>query len=633
VLVLAQIASVLIYALPLIAVLVLAARVDRRPADLAVLVAATVAVDLLAVMLLSRLMRLELAAFTSRVLWIGGAGLWFDRRLRRRGLRPARPAALDGRAIAGIALAVLVAAALSAVLSRPYAIWDRELHIPFVAALRGQRMPFASPYEPGAAFHYHFSGDVLASMFQIFSFNVLNASLALSLAHDVMFALIGVATGLALIGSGPKPIHVVVLSVVAVLLSGPCVLRFGVGEPYLGYSYYALYIWGFRPHQHIAMLIFVGIVVILLERSKRPDTPDGIAATVAMMCLLPVTDETSAAVIGLCLGIAWLFDPGLLASTRRRGVVLLGGLAVAFVVTNLLFQASLAPGGPIQRMSFVAPRSPGVQQPPLPLSTGAGWVALVADTFPVWTILLAIVLVAARSGDGRPGVRRGLLVFAVALAVVSIFGLTTADVNGGAPEAHRFLTAALFMFPVFGVLCFHDWWPSGSLRRALVLAALMLGAGSTVLWLSHYPRHPTPEWYFRQRGKNLHQSDCRALAGARLGQRPATVYVEASVFYAYTGCRPSFVAGHRRTTYWMRKEYPTLGVGALEQLGKEVLAADANVDAICPTGRPPGTVDPVCTYALTHVVCAPEGTDFLRCPLAPADRQAILAQVAGAVRH
>ena len=82
-------------------------------------------------------------------------------------------------------------------------------------------------------------------MLQVFSLNILHASLALSLAHDVMFALIGVTLALAMLASGRRSHHVVVLSVAAVLLAGPCVLRFGVGEPYLGYSYYALYVWGF----------------------------------------------------------------------------------------------------------------------------------------------------------------------------------------------------------------------------------------------------------------------------------------------------------------------------------------------------------------------------------------------------
>jgi len=627
VVVFAQIVSTAVYLIPVALVVILWARREARLDELAALIPATVAVDLLLVMLLCRVMRLEWAAIASRVLWVAGAGLYFDRRLRRPGIRPARPAALDARAAFGLGLGALTGAVLSLILSRPNAIWDRELHIPFVASLRGQQMPFASPFEPGVAFHYHFSGDVLASMLQVFSFSTINASLALSLAHDVMFTLIALVIGLALLRSGPRPAHVVVLSVAAVLLSGPCVLRFGVGEPYLGYSYYALYIWGFRSHQHVAMLLFVGIAAVLLARNdKSQPIAGGTAALVAMMGLLSVTDETSAAVLGLCLGIAWLIDPELLAPTRRRGLVLLGGLLAALIVTNLVYAGSLAPGGPVQRLSFVAPRSPGVQQPPLPLSTPEGMMALVADTFPIWTILLAVALVAVRRGQGegdRP-LRRGLVVFALALTVVSIVGLTTIDVNGGPPEGHRFLTAAIFLFPVVGVLCLDRWWRPGSLGRALVLAGLMLGGGSTLLWLSHYPGHPTPEAHFRQRGKNLHTSNCRELAGARFGQKPAVSYVESSIFYAYTGCRPSFAAGDRRTKYWQRKEYPTLGTRALREVDREMVPAVATVDAVCPAGRGPGDVDEVCAYALTRTACVPEGTDFVRCPLSPADRRAIL---------
>jgi len=270
----AQIVSTAVYLIPVALVVILWARREARLDELAVLIPAAVAVDLLLVMLLCRVMRLEWAAIASRVLWVAGAAAYFDLRLRRPGIRPARPAALDARAAFGLGLGALTGAVLSLILSRPNAIWDRELHIPFVASLRGQQMPFASPFEPGVAFHYHFSGDVLASMLQVFSFSTINASLALSLAHDVMFTLIALVIGLALLRSGPRPAHVVALSVAAVLLSGPCVLRFGVGEPYLGYSYYALYIWGFRSHQHVAMLLFVGIAAVLLSRSGPSEGPE-----------------------------------------------------------------------------------------------------------------------------------------------------------------------------------------------------------------------------------------------------------------------------------------------------------------------------------------------------------------------
>ena len=68
-----------------------------------------------------------------------------------------------------------------------------------------------------------------------------------------------------------------------------------------------------------------------------------------------------------------------------------------------------------------------------------------------------------------------------------------------------------------------------------------------------------------------------------------------------------------------------LGLPALVQLNTEMVAADASVDAVCPAGRRPGDVDPVCTYALARTHCAPDGSAYLRCPLTPADRKAILS--------
>jgi len=357
---------------------------------------------------------------------------------------------------------------------------------------------------------------------------------------------------------------------------------------------------------------------------------------VVVIAILTVTDETSTAVLGLCLGAAWLVEPTLLAPTRRQGAAVLGGLAVAFVATNLLFDASLAPGSPVQKIALCAPRSPGVQQPPLPLTTGPGWVALIADTVPIWAILAAIGMLIARSApaDRKPG--RGLLVFLCALAGVALVGLTAVEINRSPPESHRFLTAALFMFPVVGVLAL-DWWPPGTLRRVFVFGALALGAFSTLLWLSHYPKHPTPERWFRQHGPGLHSESCRTTAAARLGQTPALVHVDANVFYSYAGCRPTFVAGKRGSQFEMKLR-PTLGLDGFRQLDRETLKPDEAIDAICPapTATAPGSgpasasgdVDAVCGYALAraHARCEPEGSAYVRCPLSPADRRAILAR-------
>src|SRR5262245_35526312 len=121
---LAQAAAAALTLVPVAVVLALYARRDRALWQLAAAIPAAVAVDLRVVLVLCRVVRLEAAAFASRALWLGG-GAWLWWRRRRRGEAPAWPAALDRRALVTLGLAALAAAALSAVLSRPYAIWDR----------------------------------------------------------------------------------------------------------------------------------------------------------------------------------------------------------------------------------------------------------------------------------------------------------------------------------------------------------------------------------------------------------------------------------------------------------------------------------------------------------------------------
>ena len=188
---LAQAVAVAVYLVPIAVVLALSARRDRSLAWMAAAIPAVVAADLLGTMLLCWVLRLELAAGVSRVLWLAGGALWYDRRHRRRGLRLERPAALDRRAVAGVAAAALVAIVLSADPVAPVRdLGSRAAH----PLGRGPARPAAAVperYDPGIALHYHFSGDVAGVDAADYSFDVLNASLALSLAHDVMFALIG----------------------------------------------------------------------------------------------------------------------------------------------------------------------------------------------------------------------------------------------------------------------------------------------------------------------------------------------------------------------------------------------------------------------------------------------------------
>ena len=85
---------------------------------------------------------------------------------------------------------LLVGFYLSYDISSRFWIWDREWHTPFTSALRVQRMPFRNVYEPALTLRYHMAGDLFAALLQSLSFARMNASRALSFAHDMQSALL-----------------------------------------------------------------------------------------------------------------------------------------------------------------------------------------------------------------------------------------------------------------------------------------------------------------------------------------------------------------------------------------------------------------------------------------------------------
>ena len=433
---LAQLVATALTIVPVVVVVALVARRNGALWRLAAAIPAAVAVDLLATMLLCRILRLEVAAFTSRALWLGVGGWLLLRRRKQQGAGLEWPAALDRRALVALGLAALAAAVLSLVVSRPYAIsGSRAAHPRRVGAPRpadpvcervrtGRRLSLPlhgqRPGGDGADVLVRRPERVAGALAR--TRHRVRPDRALSRPRDAR--------------DQPTPVHVVVLGVVAVLLSGPCLLRFGVGEPFLGYNYYSFYNWAFRPANSVSLLMLSGITAVLMARGCEPAAPDtsgraGLGALTAMVTVMAVTDETATGVLGLCLGIAWLADWRLLGPRRRDGALLLGALAVGFVVTNVLFDASLTGGTPA-KLALVAPRSPGVQQAALPLNTRAAWVALIADTVPIWAVAIAIAVATRRArrdlADRRAG--RSLLAFLAALFVVSLVGLTCVEGNG-----------------------------------------------------------------------------------------------------------------------------------------------------------------------------------------------------------
>jgi hypothetical protein len=629
---LAALEALLLYLAPLAALLVLRSRRDRPLWEIALDLPLAVALDLLVVHALARVLTLETAVLVSRPLWLAAAGTAAAVRLRR-GWRPAWPAALGRRELAITLAAVVLAVGLSVVLSRaPYAAWDRRLHIPLVSSLRAQRIPFSNVFDPGIQLYYHFAGDVLAAELQTLSFAVIGSSHALSLAHDLVFGLIGASVALLLRGIGYRSLWVAPLGALAVLLEGPVTFLRPERRLTNGYSFTNWLTLSFRPHVSLAGLLYVGFVgaafVRLRDRSWSTRVPASHTAPVLLACTaaLAITDEGSLGLLGLALGAAWLVAPELLHEKRLPGLALLGGLLVALVLPNVAFGGALGPGAPKHAITLVPWRSPGYHNPPLALATLVGWNQLMWDLAPMLVVLagglLALFVVKSRA-------LRVTFAFYAVLLAASILGLTRVEVGGEPLESHRFVTVAGFLAPMLALawarLCTGPS-PTGRSRAPLAVPVLLggalLGPASTLEWLSQTAPgelHHFDHFWSRE---DHYALDCRADYGARLGETPREEYLAKAVYHGYSGCHPVWAPGRRVARQWDIKTESMIEHPALVEVDR-LTPADQPLRMECPAGA---SDDPACVWAAAHGRCARIGKQAQRCDVPPPERKNLLRE-------
>ncbi len=592
----ASAAAILLYLLP-VAVVVWFQR-GRGAAALAIAMPMAVAVDLLGVLVLSLMFRVETAVLLARGGWVVGAAVWWWRDRGR--VQPAPPRTGESRGVAARVIAALgpgiitrvgpaIIAALGLVLlsvwlSRPYAIWDRLWHEPLVASLRGQRLPFQNVFEPGRTLHYHFSGDVIAAALQVLSGNVLHASRALSLAHDVLFGLMGACLALLMRACGRGALASVGLSWL-VALAGPITLiPIDDRYRYWGYSIHNFLTLSYRPHTVLFGLLATGVCAILLDRTRRRPV-----TLVVLLALMGVTDEVSAVLLLGALGVAWLGDPAVVHQDRRRGLIVLLLAAAAILGANLLFRASLAPGGPASAMQIVSPRAPGFGHPPLPITARSGALSLLLDLVP--TVALAVALVIA-------GLRRAPALLALSLVAFGVAGLTAVEINHTPIESHRFMSAALLVVPLLAFAA-----ARGRAARLLLGGAGLLASASTLAWVFL----AMPRYGRNYRDPGSYALDCRRAVGAHLGERPAATYLSPAIWHAYSGCRPVYTAGTAPAQQWGISLLAALGPAALP--ATEALPRQGPLPVVCARNA---DTDPVCAEASTRP-CQPAGDSVRIC--------------------
>jgi hypothetical protein len=606
-----QIVASVLFLLPVAVVLLGLAPRSTFVAEVAIWVPGTVAIDLLSCLIWSRAAHLDVVLVVSRVLWLAGGVVV----LYRRRPRLESPRRASWRTIGIIAAAGVTSFLLSWSISRPYSIWDRNFHTPLVTMLHGQRLPFLSVFQHETVLHFHFLGDIMATALQVFSGGRLHASLALALQHDLLFGLIGVSLA-AWLSTLSRRRSWILPAVMAVFLSGPfSVYRTGLGNIASGYSFPPLISLSYRPSISMAMLMMMGAVAALGLRLTE-EIPGRRALSVMFACVagLAISDEPSAALFGVGVGAVWLVYPRVVHARRPVGLALLVGLAASILVSNILFQAAIVPGGPVQHLRVVAPRAPGFNDEPLRLSTAAGLRALLMDIGPFVMVQIGLVGVAIRE---RSRAKIGLAVATGAVLIAALFGFTALDLNGFHIENHRFMTVCQFLFPVAAVVTLAQL-PAGHWERLPLIGALLVAAASSVFWIQNGIGNP--DEFF------TNDVDCRESAGARMFEAPRPTYIMRKRFFDYSGCRAVFYPGTPNVNDWsgvLYNGWPTGGRQTLETLHRKFVGAGEPLAAACPVDE--WASDVVCTYAMTHTACVPAGKAFKVCQLSSADREQLLA--------
>lgn len=615
--------SVFLTLLPVMLVFVMRSTAERPIWEVALDIPFALAVDLLTILLLTLVVRLEVSILVSRAVWSLACVAYLVRR-RSNGARWAWPRALGLREVGAVLLASACAVVVCMEISRPYRIGDHNWHDGLVPLLATQKLPFTNVFEPRQALHYHFIGDVFAAEIRTLSGNVMSAALALALVHDITFGLLAATTSLLMLGLGQRNYWVVALGGLAFTLHGPIALH-GNGAPaFHGYSYWSYLVASCRPHMSVAGVLtcgFVGAVVVgLTQPNARKATTATLIVTTAV---LGITDEAAIGPLGVGLGVAWLLRPGILASSRRRGLIVLATLLGVIVATTLAFGGALA-GDQVSKVEWVAARVPALfGQPVLPLTAEGARTALFFEVLPFTMCLVGLGVLTWRARSVELG---ALFLFSIVVVVLSMALALRIEVNGTPSENQRFFVAPFFV-TILPCLWLYHRSPRASLATVAMLLGAVLPAVFTLHWLRAQARGDLGIEVSVGNAaipQNLYEVECRNSTGARFGERAELRYIETTEYFFYFSCRPVFAAGEARPPWTVKVAPVHETFWQLWQLDAQYLDRGEVLQAICHSD-PAQPSDAVCARALQNrSQCVPEGTMFLRCPLTAEDRRALL---------
>lgn len=626
--------SVTTYLLP--ALIVASRRGPRGPITRCLDAGAALALDAVAVILVSRWVSLGDATWIVRAAW----ALWALRAWRRGELRPRPETAVIALTIASIALVHKGFHRLSYEL----AMWDRDWHVPLVSSLRAQRAPFENVFLPRAMLRYHYLGDLIAAMLQSLSGDRIHASLALSLAHDLYLALtallIALACHFAALRSAPTRVAQGVFGALiglagaaATLFASPFVLTHAPlrellethdSGPLCGHSYLPFASIAYRPHVVVAGFFltqsFLAMAAIARDGARSVDTPRQLASLLAAACALSLCDEASHALVGGALLVTAAMIPGALGRRWLSGVAAAGAFVALLPIVSAGLDGSLAIGGAASHVELVPWRHLKLFEEPVALTDRESFFRILRRDYAPQLIAAALALLTALWTRRRATLAPAL--FFSALAAASLFAALRIEVNHAPDEGHRFVTASMVLAPVVAAWIIAST-PGAWLLRAAMLSVLLASGGSGWAWRSAFIRHRFVEGALPSERRwsgmhNLNEIDCLRLAGPPRRGRPPVEYLDADIAYVWAGCQPVRLLGgastwnlavHGVSTSWLASAgYSNYG------------AAVAPTAVVCEHSPIRTWRSAACEWASSQLRCARQGI-FTRCELPDGQRE------------
>jgi hypothetical protein len=625
------VSTLLVATLPIAILLLLNAHRDRRAWQIAFDIPGAIALDLVLVLLLSRVFVLDIAAWVAKGVWVAVAVAVLAHR-RRSGRVPAWPAALSRSLLLRGLLLGLIGVGVSLPMSRSCAIWDRQFHIPLTTSLLGQTAPFVHVYEPWKLLFYHYGGDLYGATLQAYSFGILHSSHALSLEHDVGFFWLGVCVALTLQDAGLKKTLLAAVVYLTMLFSGPVTLFYGGKIRPGSRSLLNFICLSYRPHVPLGVLLVLPLVALPMVRLREPERDislfELLTPLAACTAILMITDEFTVGACGLALAAVWLWRPRVFGKTRKQGLIFFAGLGFSLIAAVVLFKGTLGLGAPHYPLSFTAPRSPGFYVPSLSFSEPNGLFYFVTDLLPIIGVFLGGALLLIYSRDEQ---LIGTFIAYATMTVVAVLLFATLVYEDGGLQNHRFVTGPMLFGPMVAAVWLLPRTEHTSVVSSfpglLMMLVIGLGSATSIEWLVGSDVF-TGCVDAGLGGHRFYDVNCRADTGSGVStQRTQTTYIESSVLYRYSGCRPTFLVGpvENLDGHEMKFGIARMGLDALAEMNKDprFLEPSAAVSVVCPQGQ---SSDRACRLLQAAGACSPAGSLVSLCTMTPAQRRAALGK-------